>query len=75
MAPGGGMTPGGNGGRAVKELVRTGQSNGRTTHGTRQVEGHQSQRAVRRKAVVLLGAEDQNQSLLEEDHLHSRKLL
>lgn len=27
MAPGGGMTPGGNGGRAVKEIVKAGQGN------------------------------------------------
>jgi len=29
MAPGGGMPPGGNGGRAVKELVRIGRENKR----------------------------------------------
>lgn len=40
-----------------------------------QVEGRQSQRGVDRKQAVLLGAEDRNQSLPEEDHLHSRKLL
>lgn len=41
-----------------------------------QVEGHRSQRGVVRKGgEVLQGAGGQNQSLLEEDHLRSRKRL
>ena len=39
------------------------------------MEGRQSHRAVEQKQAVLLGAEDQNRSLLEEDHHQSRKLL
>jgi len=38
-------------------------------------EDHQSRRAVVQKEVVLRGAEGQNQSLLEVDHLRSRKPL
>lgn len=75
MAPGGGMPPGGNGGRAVKELVSKGQKKSKTTHGTRQVEVHQSQRGVEQTQAVLLDAEDQNRSLLEVDRPRSRKQL
>jgi len=43
--------------------------------GTGQVEGRQSHRAVEQTQAVLLDAEGQNRSLLEEDRLQSRKLL
>lgn len=46
-----------------------------TVGGGTSQEGRQSPWAVEQMQAVLLGAVDQNRSLLEEDHLQSRKLL